>query len=203
MARIIVTKDGKLLREFVLDKARITIGRGPHNDIVLDDLAISAEHAAILRHERDWSLEDLNSTNGTQVNGQPVRTHFLQDGDMVELAQYRIRFDGPHRCETVSAPNSANKIKGKAPRIRIITGLHAGKEILLNKPIISLGTPGVQVAAITRRDDGYYLIHVEGDAFPLLNGEPLGVQAQRINDGDVIITAGAEIRFLESETPLR
>lgn len=200
MARIIVTKEGKLLREYVLDKARLTIGRAPHNDIVLDDLVISAEHAVIVRHERDWSLEDLNSTNGTQVNGQPVRTHFLQDGDVVELAQYRIRFDGPHRCETVGSLNIANKIKAGVPRIRIITGPHAGKEILLNKPITSLGTPGVQVAAIMRREDGYYLIHVEGESFPFLNGEPLGMQPQKINDGDVITTAGVEIRFLQPET---
>src|SRR5690349_9291225 len=89
---IILTLNGKVLQEVPVSKERITIGRRPHNDIVIEDLAISAEHAVIVTILKDSFLEDLNSTNGTQINGQPVKKHFLQDDDVIELAHYKLRY---------------------------------------------------------------------------------------------------------------
>ena len=79
-------------REIPLDKERITMGRKPHNDIQIDNLAISGEHAVIITLLNDSFLEDLNSTNGTYVNGQPIKKHFLQNGDVVELGKYRLKY---------------------------------------------------------------------------------------------------------------
>ncbi|MEO6352341.1 MAG: FHA domain-containing protein, partial [Burkholderiaceae bacterium] len=92
MAKIILMADGAVLQEMTLSKERITIGRRPGNDIVIDHLAISGQHAAITTVLNDSFLEDLGSTNGTLVNGQPVNKHFLQDGDVIELAKYRIKY---------------------------------------------------------------------------------------------------------------
>jgi len=92
MAKIILTLNGAVVRELVLPKGRTSIGRHPKNTIVLDDLAISGQHAAIVTTDTHACLEDLNSTNGTQVNGQPIRKHFLQDDDVIELARYRISY---------------------------------------------------------------------------------------------------------------
>src|ERR1035437_2209961 len=99
------------MREVPLAKERITIGRRPHNDIVIDDLAISAEHAVIVTVCNDSFLEDLNSTNGTQINGQPVKKHFLQDSDVIELAQYRLRYvaDDPRKTRDAGQSKEADR----------------------------------------------------------------------------------------------
>ncbi|MFA6311889.1 MAG: FHA domain-containing protein [Sterolibacterium sp.] len=92
MAKLTLSMDGLLLKEIPLTKERTTIGRKPHNDIQIDNLAISGEHAVIVTILNDAFLEDLDSTNGTNVNGQPVKKHFLQNGDVIELGKYRLKY---------------------------------------------------------------------------------------------------------------
>lgn len=103
MAKLILSMDGLVLREIPLDKERISMGRKPHNDIQIDNLAISGEHAVIITLLNDSFLEDLNSTNGTYVNGQPIKKHFLQNGDVVELGKYRLKYVNEVAPETVAA----------------------------------------------------------------------------------------------------
>ncbi len=200
-----------------MSKERITIGRRPHNDIVIDDLAISAEHAAIVTIQNDSLLEDLNSTNGTQINGQPVKKHFLQDKDVIELAHYRLTYVVGTGYPKTSAEKSLGAIpahhaqndqylemlqeSGKsgaspqAPVIRILNGVSAGKEILLTKALTTIGRPGVQVAVITQRPQGYCITHVEGDAYPVVNGQAIGGGARSLLDGDVIDLSGTRMTF--------
>src|SRR6476660_9820730 len=92
MAKLILSLDGMVLREFPLTKERTTIGRKSHNDIQIDNLAVSGEHAIIMTILNDSFLEDLGSTNGTLVNGQPVKKHFLQSNDTVEIGKYKLKY---------------------------------------------------------------------------------------------------------------
>src|SRR5882672_4062152 len=92
MAKLILSMDGLVLKEITLTKERTTIGRKPHNDIQIDNLAVSGEHAVIVTILQDSFLEDLGSTNGTVVNGQPVKKHFLQNNDVVELGKYKLKY---------------------------------------------------------------------------------------------------------------
>jgi hypothetical protein len=92
MAKLILSMDGLVLKEIQLTKERTTIGRRPHNDIAIDNLAVSGEHAVIVTILNDSFLEDLGSTNGTMVNGQPVKKHFLQNNDVVELGKYKLKY---------------------------------------------------------------------------------------------------------------
>lgn len=92
MAKMILSVEGVTVKEIPLARERTTIGRKPNNDIRIDNLAISGEHAAIITMLNDSFLEDLDSTNGTYVNGRPVKKHFLQDGDVIELAKYRLKY---------------------------------------------------------------------------------------------------------------
>src|SRR3954469_541065 len=94
MAKLILSMDGLVLKEFNLTKERTTIGRKPHNDIQIDNLAVSGEHAVIVTILNDSFLEDLGSTNGTLVNGQQVKKHFLQNNDVVELGKYKLKYIG-------------------------------------------------------------------------------------------------------------
>jgi hypothetical protein len=84
--------DGVVLKEYVLNKERTTIGRKPHNDIVIDNLAISSEHAAIITILNDSFLEDLESTNGLSVNGAATKKHFLQNNDVIEIGKYKLKY---------------------------------------------------------------------------------------------------------------
>ena len=92
MARLILSMDGLVLKEIPLNKEQITIGRRPNNDIQIDNLAISGEHARIVTILNDSFLEDLNSTNGTLVNGQAITRHVLKNNDAVELGKYKLKF---------------------------------------------------------------------------------------------------------------
>src|SRR5688572_20291072 len=92
MAKLILSVDGQVLKEFNLSKERTLIGRKAHNDIQIDNLAVSGEHAAIITILNDSFIEDLGSTNGTMVNGKPVKKHFLQNNDVVEIGKHKLKY---------------------------------------------------------------------------------------------------------------
>jgi len=306
MAKLILSLDGMVIREYPLTKERTTLGRKPHNDIVIDNLAISGEHAMIMTILNDSFLEDLGSTNGTLVNGQPIKKHFLQNSDVVELGKYKLKYvteasaaqaspadfektmvlrapaggaaakpaeqappapktfsdtvvnpdlmqtQGPGLREAArqavaaggapaaaapveatpapagaaapaaapapaptipvaaTAPAAAASIAaattttttGTMPAagqiqgtIQILSGPSAGKELPLSKPLTTLGKPGVQVAVIAKRPQGYFITHVEGATFPVVNGKQLDAQAHALGDHDVIELAGVKMEF--------
>lgn len=219
MPRLILSMDGLVLKEMVLEKERTTIGRKPHNDIQIDNLAISGDHAAIVTILNDAFLEDMNSTNGTYVNGQPVKKHVLQNNDVIELGKYRLKYisDGGAPLaadQDVSFSQSIGTDNGRqaaaAPEappapapasssavgmIQILSGTHAGRTLELSKSLTTLGKPGTQVAVITRRPHGYFITHVEGTVFPVVNGRALDAQAHRLNDNDIIEIAGVKMEF--------
>jgi pSer/pThr/pTyr-binding forkhead associated (FHA) protein len=209
--------DGLVLKEMALEKERTTIGRKPHNDIQIDNLAISGEHAAIVTILNDAFLEDMNSTNGTYVNGQPVKKHVLQNNDVIELGKYRLKFiaDGvgsPSEQDeamsyaqavvtdgvlsgVVAAAEPAPVPASMLGMIQILSGTHAGRTLELSKSLTALGKPGTQVAVITRRPHGYFITHVEGTVFPVVNGRSLDAQAHRLNENDIIEIAGVKMEF--------
>ena len=220
MPRLILSMDGLVLKEMVLEKERTTIGRKPHNDIQIDNLAISGDHAAIVTILNDAFLEDMNSTNGTYVNGQPVKKHVLQSNDVIELGKYRLKFiadssavaseqdeamsfaqtsgagdDIPATPEPQTAGSSSAPPTAALGMIQILSGTHAGRTLELSKSLTTLGKPGFQVAVITRRPHGYFITHVEGTVFPVVNGRSLDAQAHRLNDHDIIEIAGVKMEF--------
>jgi len=294
MAKLILSMDGLVLKEITLTKERTTIGRKPHNDIQIDNLAVSGEHAVIVTILNDSFLEDLGSTNGTLVNGQPIKKHFLQNADVIELGKYRLKYvsDGPAAAakgpqdfektmvirpgsmpkpgapgagagssasqpvntmgtsqgmptmgtsQGMSSPGTSQGMPtpgasqgtpapgasqgmptlgasqgiptagtsqpqpsmgtsqpvagGRVAAIQILTGANAGKEMELTKALTTLGKPGVQVAVITKRPQGYFITHVEGANFPIVNGKAVDAQAHPLNDHDVLELAGVKMEF--------
>lgn len=204
MAKIILIEEDRVLQEMVLSKERITIGRRPHNDLVIDNLAISGEHAAITTIVNDSFLEDLDSTNGTLVNGQLVKKHFLQDNDVIELAKYKIRYQaksGSDYASEVLQPAARTEPvvpavpESRPASIRVLNGASRGKELIINKTLTTIGRPGVQVAVITRRPQGYFVTHVEGDDTPLVNGTAIGSTEHALQHADVIELSGTRMEF--------
>ena len=238
MARLVLSLDGQVLAEYNMSKERYTIGRLPDNDIRIDNPAVSGHHALIINILNDSFLEDLNSTNGTYVNGKIVKKHAMQHGDVITVGHHSLRFidseaDEPgdefEKTMVISSREAANlKVPGMtvreaapapaqaapAPaaaspfsfsagvlpkaRLQVLSGQFAGRELELVKTLTTLGRPGVQVAAITRRADGFYIVHVEsgreGD-YPLVNGAAIGPQARRLHDNDVVQLAGVKMGF--------
>jgi pSer/pThr/pTyr-binding forkhead associated (FHA) protein len=294
MARLILSLDSQVLAEYNMSKERYTIGRLPDNDVRIDNPAVSGHHSLIINILNDSFLEDLNSTNGTYVNGKLIKKHALQHGDVITVGHHQLRFsdqqanqneqdefektmvipasqqdaaqlaraeeaaavaaaaeapaaatpaaaaaarvdvsvDMPEKAppppptpapapvvETVaenqpvaaSAPEppahaatAAGIDPSNAPsalplaKLQVLSGAFAGRELELTKALTTLGRPGVQVAAITRRAEGYYVVHVEsgeeGD-YPLVNGQPIGAQARKLTDNDVLQLAGVKMGF--------
>ena len=226
MAKLILSMDGLVLKEIPLDRERMTIGRKPSNDIQIDNLAISGEHAAIVTILNDSFLEDLNSTNGTLVNGQPIKKHFLKNGDVVELGKYKLKYiteQAPSNeaadfektmvlrpsalGAAAGAPGSTAQPPAAVPpvagapvsvpqaAVQVLNGGNAGRELELTKTLTTLGRPGVQVAVIARRPHGYFITHVEGAQYPVINGRAIDAQAHPLKDHDVIELAGIKMEF--------
>jgi pSer/pThr/pTyr-binding forkhead associated (FHA) protein len=80
-------------------------------------------------------------------------------------------------------------------KIQVLNGSSSGRELVLNKALTTLGKPGVQVAVITKRPNGYFITHVEGRVLPVVNGTSAGVQACALADHDVIELAGVKMKF--------
>ncbi len=230
MAKLILSMDGLVLKEIQLNKERLSIGRKPHNDIQIDNLAISGDHAVVVTILADSFLEDLNSTNGTLVNGQPIKKHFLRNNDIIELGKYKLKYLADLQAgaaasdfeknaairsgqlkmpselqleptETItrssvglsSVPKPPSPMSGAA--IQLLNGPNAGKELELTKTLTTLGKPGLQVAVIAKRPHGFFITHVEGRQFPVVNGRSLDAQAYPLSDHDVIEIAGIKMEF--------
>ncbi len=115
MAKLIMSLDNALIREVPLDKERFTIGRKAHNDIQIDNLAVSGEHALIVTILNDSFLEDLGSTNGTLVNGNPVKKHILQTNDVIEIGKYKLKFMGEAPTGAASVADFEKTMVLRAP----------------------------------------------------------------------------------------
>ncbi|HUP96929.1 MAG TPA: FHA domain-containing protein [Usitatibacter sp.] len=281
MAKLILSVDGQVLKEFNLSKERTLIGRKAHNDIQIDNLAVSGEHAAIITILNDSFIEDLGSTNGTMVNGKPIKKHFLQNNDVVEIGKHKLKYfndaptaataadfektmiirnpakaappppkaeaslgdtmtnlgpgaaaakpassatttatsspvpSSPAQAPSAPPPPAAAPTPPPPPRpsapaaepaagaggplreaaIQVLSGAAAGRTLDLTKNLTTIGKPGLQVAVITKRPNGYFITHVEGATYPTLNGTSLGGQAHPLNDHDLIEIAGVKMEF--------
>jgi pSer/pThr/pTyr-binding forkhead associated (FHA) protein len=211
MPKMIVSIDGVVIKEVQLTKDRTTLGRRPYNDIVIDNLAVSGEHAVIQLAGNDVHLEDLNSTNGTYVNGKAIKKQQLANNDVIEIGKYKIKYvneqqeAGFERTMVIKAGSAgvaAAPVAAAAPAaaagnavIKVLSGAAAGREVPLVKVVTTIGKPGVAVAAITKRPHGFVVAHVEGANKPTLNGAPIGAEPVTLKDGDVLELAGTQMQF--------
>ncbi|MES2942586.1 MAG: FHA domain-containing protein [Pseudomonadota bacterium] len=223
MPKMIVSIDEVVIKEVQLTKDKTTLGRRPYNDIVIDNLAVSGEHAVLQMSGGDVVLEDLNSTNGTYLNGKAVKKQQLQNGDSIEIGKYKIKFVGdgeadnfdktmvvkarPATSAPLAAPRSASAplsggdsigMGAFNASIKVLSGAASGREVPLTKVVTTIGKPGVAVAAITRRQQGFVVHHVEGAGNPTLNGSPIKADPIALKNGDLIELAGTQMQFVQT-----
>lgn len=191
MAKLIISLDGVTVREVVLDRDHISLGRRPYNHIVLDNLSVSGDHAIFQYEDGAFYVEDLNSTNGTSVNGVKVKRQQLWHGDVIGIAKFRLRFDFPADEERIE-PQVTGVLNST---VRVISGPSAGRTVKLTKPVTTLGKPGIAVASITRRAENFVLRYIEGSRPLTCNGNVLAGREHILVDGDEIDLAGVQMCF--------
>lgn len=217
MPKMIVSIDGVVIKEVQLTKDRTSLGRRPYNDIVIDNLAVSGEHAVLQMTGNEVHLEDLNSTNGTYVNGKAVKKQLLQHDDTVEIGKYKIKYVSENPAAgfdktmvikagsggmvapaaAPAAAAAADPVMGMNGAIKVMSGAAAGREVALVKVVTTIGKPGVAVAAITKRPQGFVVAHVEGAGKPTLNGAPIGPEPVSLKNGDMLELAGTRMQFVQ------
>lgn len=204
MARLILTHEGAVIREYQLTNDRTTVGRKPHNDIHLEDPTVSGEHAAFLKLQHFY-IEDLGSTNGVVLNGKRVSKRQLNTGDVIRIGRHEFKFvdEASQFDKTVMIqPDRPVVAAEKAPQkgtVKVLNGPKAGEEITLNKPYTTLGSPGTQVAVIAKRGSNFFLMPMSGVGDsgnpPQLNSQPIGASSKPLKAGDVIEVAGTKLQF--------
>lgn len=209
--RLVLSSGDRLLENIVLDRPTLSIGRHADNDIALDHLTVSAEHAVVIAGPAGALIRDLRSRNGTLVNGQRVDEHHLEHGDLVEVGIFRLRYvdetlDGDPSDHAAAAPAAGSA--GPAPTapddphrpsapdavLECLDGSMPPRLMPIAQPIVALQA-GEVVAVVARRRAGHVITHLEGGAFARLNGIPIGLDPQPLSDGDLIDLAGELYRF--------
>jgi hypothetical protein len=226
VAKLVLSVSGAVVHQCFVDRLRLTIGRDPVNQIVIDDPTVSREHAAILQVGNDHIVEDLCSAAGTFVNGARVLRHILQHGDVMAFGTHALRYLNPKAEESEldrtmliralpkvpdkpSQPtaavaddatiNTARPMKGHLPsgRVKVLAGARAGAQFELDRVVATFGTPGELLSVITRRPHGYFVTHVEGNRYPQLNGETLDAEPRVLHSGDMIEVGDEKVEFLQ------
>ena len=235
MAKLILSFDGKPIKDYELDQEITTIGRKPTNDIHIDNLAVSGTHAKILTILNDSFIEDLNSTNGTLINGQRISKHALRNGETIIIGKHTLKYendaeeagegefektmiirpdglDKPVSSETskkleksigkiaadLASDGAAGANSQSDAHLEQMSGANSGKRIKITKILTTLGKPGIQVAAVTRRPLGFFLIIVDSGTYatrPMVNGVEVSTRAHPLVDSDVIDVAGVKMGF--------
>ena len=223
MAKLVLSSGGAVVHQCRVDSDRVSVGREPHNAIVVDDPLVSREHAAILPVGNDHILEDLGSANGTFVNGTRVERRILQHGDVIELGAFHLRYLNPKVAAEVdlertmlieglrgaSVSRDAGTIDGNIPmpvagtdrahfprgRVWMGAGPRAGEVIELDRVVTMFGRAANCSAVVIRRPLGYYVAHVEGRRAPRVNGRPVGAESQLLRHGDIVEAGDERLEF--------
>jgi pSer/pThr/pTyr-binding forkhead associated (FHA) protein len=221
LARLVVARDDEIVGELPLRMGRTVVGRTSDNDLQIDSRLVSRHHCQIVTSRDQSVVEDLNSTNGTYINGKAVKKQMLVHNDTVEVGKYKIKYHADQgagyeatqilrpgaaasapsapslsRPSGFGGPTSLDPLVHSPATIRVLNGAAAGREVSLVKVVTTIGKPGVQVASITKRPAGYVLAHVEGAARPTVNGKPLVTETLQLHDGDVVELAGTQMQFI-------
>lgn len=182
MLQLVILIDGAEVLRRPLAEGRYRLGRGPHNPIVIDDPTVSLDHAALRVEAGQLWLEDLQSSNGSLVNGRAVRCQRLDPADQVQLGRAVLRFE--------AAPAPA------APAwLQVTHGPAAGRRLALDKPQVAIGHPGLGRAALEAGPDGRHRLRPQGGEAPRLNGLPLEGLSPPLRHGDEIELAGSRLRY--------
>ncbi|SLM48806.1 FHA domain containing protein [Nitrospira japonica] len=219
-AKLLVKLHGQGSRTIEIMHDVYTIGRKTGNDLSIDDHTVSGHHARIVKVQAVYFLEDLNSTNGSSVNGMRVDRHQLRDSDVITIGQHRIIFQEPaapaaappspssfvDETMAISGGESGIPAASLSAKVVVTDGSTERPEYLLNKPVSSIGSQqGAAIrltgwfapkfaAQIIQRGGAYFVSLAQGGKTLLVNGRDVTGQ-QQLRNGDHIQVAGVSLTF--------
>ena len=207
--RIVIVKSGKPLREITIDQDKFTIGRRRDCDLQVADPAVSGRHAEVEWVDNGYLIRDLDSTNGLHVAGRQVVEYALKNQDLVTIGEHQLRFilldsssgevTAPIQQPTPGAVIDASADNPAHCYLKIVRGDSSHEVLELEDSLVTVGVPGVQVAAVSTRPQGHFIIHVDGGSdrnkTPLVNGEAIGFKSRKLEAGDLIEVADVALEY--------
>jgi FHA domain len=218
MAKLIMTLDGAIIREYPITKESMSIGRKHGNDIQLNDLTVSGRHAMFTIVGENTFVDDLGSTNGTLLNGGRVSKSPVKHGDIIQVGNYQFSYYENDKSEyeptmflraeiedtqimQANPPKSTDARGEPLAGVRILNGPLAKKVLELRKPFNTLGFNGIKMAMIARTNSGYTITMIQNTKLrrsndtPMVNGKVVGTEALPLNDHDMIELVGTQMEF--------
>lgn len=146
----------------------------------------------VLKYIHDEKVSELQDPEVATLPEQHiVRAPETNSYDAKTVAIENVPQSSSERETNSVIEQSLNKAAG----IYLLSGPGMGSEIALERTLTTFGKPGIQVGVIIRREGGYFFSHIEGAYAPLINGKPIGGQACKLNDHDIIELAGTKMEF--------
>lgn len=211
MPKLVLMTGGKGGPEWLVQGREALIGRGPDCEVHLDDSSVSRHHAKLAKILTGYCIEDLKSTNGVILNGVRVRKHMLKDGDRMQIGIHELRFEAGAGDDTVDigrtvdlSPKDAQRRRMAEPPpservgrayVRFLTGPEQGNTKRIDRSLFTIGTPGGNLAVISRRARGHFLMHLGGDTDTTRNDEPVHGAGVELGSGDVIQVGEVRLEF--------
>lgn len=194
VVKIVILKNDKPIDQVVIKGRTASIGRKSDCDISIKDPAVSGNHAQIKKTSDGYLIEDLGSTNGVHIAGQKIARKILKNEDVVTIGEHQLRI-----LISKTEADQGEQSVASAGYLMVTSGAHSGDRIDLKEALTTVGEPGIQVAAVSKRPKGHFIIHVDGgkdkDKVPLVNGEPTGFKSRKLEPGDIIEVAGIEMEY--------
>ncbi len=212
MAELLIKIGDAVVNKYIFDKDVVSIGRAKGNDIVLENLSVSRNHARIKKEGDQYFIVDLNSANGTFVNGVKITKTTLQNNDVIAIGKYRLIFinkglSDQEKIFDISSEEQTMIIEEQGPtaKLIVIKGKGIGKKYNLDKEKITIGRGpdndivlrdlfiGKHHATIYRRGNRYYLCDEGSWRGTQVNGE--SITEIPLMDGDIVKIGGWEFEF--------
>ncbi len=194
MPSIIVTLNKAVIRQLQLPQGDLSIGRRPTHALVLEDAAVSADHASIFTVGQDSFLKDLDSTNGTYINKRRMRKHHLKPGDEITIGKYTLLYQDQDQDLVPATPQPATF--GDAA-LFVLTGFNSGKRIELTSTVTHLGMAGQSAAFLSRTGDRYTLMVGTDGTHVSHNGKAVAAGGQLLASGDIIEVGDTRLQFYQ------
>ncbi len=211
-ATIIVMREDKPVDQIEIETDRISIGRRAECDVPIKDPAVSGNHAEIEFVGNGYILRDLGSTNGVHVKGKQIKEHALKNDDLITIGEHQLRIlitdnTPPKKKAKPKVEQDVTEIRTQAPSkpaqvdgyLKIIAGGEPGETLKLDEALTTIGEPGVQVAAVSKRPQGHFIIHVDGgkdrNKTPVVNGEEIGFKSRKLEVGDLVEVAEMKLEY--------
>ena len=197
--KIILIRDDKPIDQITVNGPEALIGRKSDCDVSIKDPAVSGNHARLQKMGDGYIIQDLGSTNGIHYKGRRIKQQMLKNEDVITIGEHKLKFligDGTAPAREVGR---IRKIEAARTFLKVLSGAHQGQKILLEEGLTTIGEPGIELAAVSKRPQGHFIIHVDGgkdkDRVPLVNGEPIGFKSRKLESGDRIEVAGVEMQY--------